>query len=1124
MPNFFINRPVFAWVIAILICLFGIISVHSMGIDSYPDIAPPEVTVTANYPGASAQTMESTVTQVIEQQLTGIDNLLYFSSSSSSNGQTVITLTFATGTNPDIAQVQVQNKVTLAEPLLPTQVTQQGVVVAKASPDILMFVALQSSNPAIDAGRLSDILASQIQPNIGRVSGVGNTTLLGSEYAMRIWLDPDKLQSYGLSTTQVLNAVSGQNAQFAAGSLGADPAVRGQVFTATVTGDRLFSSLKQFQDIILVANSNGTSVKLSDVARISFGSQTYGFAPVYNGKPAGGLAVFLLPGANALSVAKAVKAEMAVLARDLPQGVTWSVPYDTTPFITASIIDVIRTLVEAIVLVFFVMLIFLQNLRATIIPTLVIPVALLGTFIGLSALHYTLNQLTLFGMVLAIGIVVDDAIVVIENVERIMTEEKLEPRAATRKAMGQITGAIIAITVVLSAVFIPSALQPGATGIIYAQFALTIAVSMGFSAFLAMSFTPSLCAAILRPEHENKKSAIYRWFNRTFDWTSKKYVGHAARAVTHAPRWMMVFVLVVVLTGFLYTKLPTSFVPDEDQGFVLALINLPPGSTLQRTNHVMGEVRNTLLNSAVGKDIVGIFQPEGFSFVGTSENVGMSFIKLADWDKRSATAMQLIPKINGILHGISDAQIFAVNLPTIRGLSQFGGIDMYLQARAGQSREELGEAQRTLLAAATKSPALFGIRPNSLPSAPQLDVAVDRTQAEAMGLSLTDVYDTLEMQLAPFYVNQFTYGGRVKRVYIQADAPFRMDIDALQHLYTPSLFTNSTGTSTIASQSSAGTTTSSNGFTTPADPSPANTSIAPYNMVPLSSVVNARWTFGPAVLPRYNGYSAIEIVGNSAPGYSTGQAIDVLQHIVDNQLPTGFAADWTGQSFQELLSGSSATTLLMLSILVVFLCLAALYESWSIPAAVLLVVPLGMLGMLVFCLSFGVPNDIYFKIGLVTVIGLAAKNAILIVEFAVEGQQSGMTLRDAVLTAARLRLRPILMTSAAFILGVFPLVVSSGAGASSRHEIGTGVIGGMLFATAFGLLLIPVFYVVVRQLLGDKLDEVSKKMPHHDGGEDGHDPHDGGTPGGGNGHGGGEGGGPGSGPGGASPAGEGTPA
>ncbi|NPT44683.1 efflux RND transporter permease subunit [Paraburkholderia sp. 1N] len=1120
MPSFFINRPVFAWVIAILISLFGIISVHGMGIDSYPEIAPPEVTVTAQYPGASAQTMESTVTQVIEQQLTGIDNLLYFSSNSSSNGQTQIILTFATGTNPDIAQVQVQNKVTLAQPLLPSQVTQQGVVVAKASPDILMFVALQSDNPAIDAGRLSDILASQIQPNIGRVNGVGNTTLLGSEYAVRIWLDPDKLQSYGLSTTQVLNAVSSQNAQFAAGSLGADPAVRGQVFTANVTGDSLFSSLKQFQDIIIVANSNGTTVKLSDVARISFGSQTYGFAPVYNGKAAGGMAIFLLPGANALAVAKAVKAEMATLARDLPEGVTWSVPYDTTPFITASIVDVIRTLIEAIVLVFFVMLIFLQNLRATIIPTLVIPVALLGTFIGLSALHYTLNQLTLFGMVLAIGIVVDDAIVVIENVERIMSEEHLEPRAATRKAMGQITGAIVAITVVLSAVFIPSALQPGATGIIYAQFALTIAVSMGFSAFLALSFTPSLCAAILRPEHAENKSAVYRWFNRSFDWTSKKYLGHAGSAVHHAPRWMIVFVLVVVLTGFLYTKLPTSFVPDEDQGFVLALINLPPGSTLQRTDHVMAEVRDKLEHSAVGKEIVGIFQPEGFSFVGTSENVGMSFIKLADWNKRHDTAMKLIPQINQILHTIPDAQIFAVNLPTIRGLSQFGGIDMYLQARAGQSRAELGQATATLLGNASKNPVLFGIRPNSLPSAPQLDVAVDRTQAEAMGLSLTDVYDTLEMELAPFYVNQFTYGGRVKRVYIQADAPYRMGLDALQHLYTPSLFTTGSSTSTAASQLSANSATASNGFATPVDPSPANPSISPYNMVPLSSVVNARWSFGPTVLPRYNGYSAIEVVGNSAAGYSTGQAIDVLQNIVDHQLPVGFAADWTGQSFQELLSGSSAVTLLMLSILVVFLCLAALYESWSIPAAVLLVVPLGMLGMLAFCLSFGVPNDIYFKIGLVTVIGLAAKNAILIVEFAVEGQQRGMTLRDAVLTAARLRLRPILMTSMAFILGVFPLVVSSGAGAASRHEIGTGVIGGMLFATFFGLLLIPVFYVVVRRLLGDELDDVSHKMRHRDG-EDGgaHGEQDGGTPGGDGGHDGG-----GTGGGGASSAGEGTPA
>ncbi len=1082
MPSFFIDRPVFAWVIAILISLFGSIAVRTMGIDSYPDIAPPQVTVTAQYPGASAQTMESTVTQVIEQQLTGIDNLLYFSSTSSSNGQTQIILTFATGTNPDIAQVQVQNKVTLAEPLLPSQVTQQGVIVAKSSPDILLFIALQSNNPAIDAGRLSDILASQIQPVIGRVTGVGNTTLLGSEYAMRIWLDPDKLQSYGLSTTQVLNAVNGQNAQFAAGSLGADPAVKGQVFTATVSGDRLFSSLQQFRDIIVMSNNNGTTVRLSDVARVSFGSQTYGQAPRYNGKPAGGMAVFLLPGANALTVEKAVKATMDTLARDLPEGVSWSVPYDTTPFITASITDVIRTLIEAILLVFFVMLVFLQNLRATIIPTLVIPVALLGTFIGLAALHYTLNQLTLFGMVLAIGIVVDDAIVVIENVERIMTEEHLSPREATRKAMKQITGAIVAITVVLSAVFVPSALQTGATGIIYAQFALTIAVSMGFSAFLAMSFTPSLCAAILRPEHQVKKNAFYRWFDRTFEWTTTHYLSHAGKAVRHAPRWMAVFVVVVILTGFLYTRLPTSFVPDEDQGFALALVNLPPGSTLERTNHVMGELRDKLTNSPLGKDIVGIFQPEGFSFVGTSENVGMSFIKLSDWDRRSQTAMKLIPQMNRILSSITDAQIFVVNLPTIRGLSQFGGVDMYLQARAGQSRAELGEAQRTLLASASKSPVLFGIRPNSLPNSPQLEIAVDRTQAQAMGLSLTDVYQTLEMELAPFYIDQFTYGGRVKRVYIQADAPFRMSLDAFQHLYTPSLFP---ANSASASKSTTGTAVGSNGFVTAVDPSPANTSIAPYNMVPLSSVVNAKWAFGPTVLPRYNGYSSIEIVGNSAPGYSTGQAIDTLNNIVNHELPRGFAADWTGQSYQELLSGSSATTLMALSIVVVFLCLAALYESWSIPVSVLLVVPLGLLGMLAFCLSFGVPNDIYFKIGLVTVIGLAAKNAILIVEFAVEGQQNGMTLRDAVLTAARLRLRPILMTSMAFILGVFPLVISSGAGAASRHEIGTGVIGGMLFATFLGLLLIPVFYVVVRRLLGDKLDEVSHKMPHHGDGHGG---------------------------------------
>jgi len=1066
MPSFFIDRPIFAWVVAILISLGGIIAMLNLGIDSYPDIAPPQVTISANYPGASAATMESTVTQVIEQQLTGIDNLLYFSSSSNSSGSSTITLTFATGTNPDIAQVQVQNKVTLSQPLLPSSVTQQGVVVAKASPDILMFIGLTSDNSSIDAARLADIIASQIQPVISRVNGIGNTFELGSEYAVRIWLNPDKLQGYGLSASQVLSAVSAQNAQFAAGSLGADPSTKGQEFTATVAADTLFSSLQQFRNIIVLANSDGTVVRLSDVARITFGPQSYGSAAIYKGKPAGGLGLFLLPGANALSVAQAVKAQMAVLAKDLPAGVEWDVPYDTTPFIIASITDVVHTLLEAIVLVFLVMLIFLQNIRATIIPTLVIPVALLGTFIGLYVMHYSLNQLTLFGMVLAIGIVVDDAIVVIENVERIMSEEHLEPKPAARKAMGQITGAIVAITVVLTAVFVPSALQPGATGIVYAQFALTIAMSMAFSAFLALSFTPALCASLLKSTHNEKKNFAFTWFNKTFDWVTRTYHGHVGSAVRHAPRWMLAFALVTVLAGFLYTRIPTSFVPDEDQGFMLAVVSLPPGATLQRTDQVMTEIRNKLEHSPIGKDIVAIFQPEGFSFVGNAENVGMAFIKLAPWDKRSQTAMQLIPQANGILHSITGAQIFVVNLPTIRGLSQFGGVDMYLQARAGQSRGELAQAMGTLLAKAGKDPTLYGIRPNSLPEAPQLHMSVDRVQAQAMGLSLTDVYSALQLLLAPNYINQFTYGGRIKRVYMQADAPYRMGLDALQHIYTPS------GISSAAS-----TTTNASGYLTQVNPSVSNNSISPYNMVPLSSVVKAEWGMGPVSLPRYNGYSAVEIVGNSAPGYSTGQAMQALQNIIDKDLPGGFASDWTGQSYQEVLAGNSATVLLLMSILVVFLCLSALYESWSIPLAVLLVVPLGLLGMVVFCLLTGMPNDIYFKIGLVTVMGLAAKNAILIVEFAVEQQAAGKPLLEAVLTAARLRLRPILMTSMAFILGVLPLVLSTGAGAVSRHEIGTGVIGGMIFATFLGLLLIPVFYVVVRRMLGDKLEGDTPPAP-----------------------------------------------
>ncbi|UPG90517.1 multidrug efflux RND transporter permease subunit [Luteibacter aegosomaticola] len=1055
MPSFFIDRPVFAWVVAILITLCGTISLLNMGIESYPNIAPPQVVVTANFPGAGADTTEKTVTQVIEQQLTGIDHLLYFSSQSSSSGQAQITLTFETGTDPDIAQVQVQNKVSLATPRLPAEVTQQGVVVAKSNPDFLLFVALTSDNPAINFQRLNDIVASQVLDQVARIPGVGNTRQLGAEYAMRVWLNPDKLRGYGLSATDLQNALSTQNVQFAAGSIGTDPAVDGQGFSATVSAEGRFNTADQFANIILRANNDGTTVRLKDVARVELGSQLNGFATSYNGKPTGAFGVQLLPGANALDVAGAVRAKMAELAKSFPEGVTWFEPYETTKFVTLSIEEVVHTLVEAIILVFLVMLLFLQNFRATLIPTLVIPVALLGTFLGLSPLGFTINQLTLFGMVLAIGIVVDDAIVVIENVERIMTEEHLPPKEATRKAMGQITGAVVAITVVLAAVFVPSALQPGASGIIYKQFALTIAVSMGFSAFLALSFTPALCATILK-HTPPKKNIVYRKFNDFFDWTTHTYSGHIGSAIRHAPRWMMVFVLLCVLCGFLFTKLPTSFVPEEDQGYALAIVQLPPGASLQRTERVMKDIRGVMLKDPA---VEGVFQISGFSFLGIGENVGMSFVRLKDWSQRSETAPEFIQQMNGKLKVVRDATIFVVNLPTIRGLSQFGGIDMYLQARAGQSRDELTQARNTVLGEAAKNPALVAVRPNTLEDSPLMQLAVDRTQAQTLGLSVSDIYTAIQLTLAPVYINDFQYGGRVKRVMVQADAPYRMGTDAFNHIYTPSTL-SSASTTTTSGVASASTGTDS-------------------RMIPLSTVVHATWQNASPSLTRYNGYSAVEIVGNNAPGYSTGQAMDIVGGIVNDKLPPSFGYDWSGQSYQEILAGNSATMLMVLSIVIVFLCLAALYESWSIPVAVLLVVPLGMLGTVVSTMLRGLPNDIFFKIGLITVIGLAAKNAILIVEFAVEQQQSGKTLREATIEAARQRLRPILMTSLAFMLGVMPLAISTGAGANSRHAIGTGVMGGMVFATVLGLLLIPVFYIVVRRLLGDKLDEVSRSMPHH---------------------------------------------
>ncbi|CAB1276414.1 multidrug efflux RND transporter permease subunit [Candidatus Nitrosacidococcus tergens] len=1045
MPNFFIDRPIFAWVISILISIAGVLAILNLGIESYPNIAPPKVVVTARYNGASASTTEKNVTQVIEQELVGIDHLLYFQSESSSNGEASITLTFEVGTNPDIAQVQVQNKVTIATPRLPDQVAREGITVVKSNPDFLMFTALVSDNPSIDSDQLNDIVASRIVEQVGRISGVGNTRQLGSEYAMRVWIDPDKLRGYGLSPIEVRTAIEAQNVQFSAGSLGADPTEDSKL-NFIVSAEKRLDSPEQFENIILRADPNGTTVKLKDVAQISFGRQIYGMDTAWSDKPAAGLGIQLLPGANALEVGEKVRAKFDELAEDFPDGVRWFAPYDTIPFIKGSIEGVVHTLAEAVVLVFFVMLIFLQNFRATIIPTLVIPVSLFGTFIGLKILGFSINQLSLFGMVLAIGIVVDDAIVVIENVERIMTEEGLSPRDASRKAMKQIGGAVVAITVVLMAVFVPSAFQPGASGIIYKQFALTMVIAMAFSAFLALSFTPALCASFLKPTHgdKDKKNFIFRGFDFIFDKFTQLYIRYTDSSIKHTSRGMVIFSIIVLLVGLLYPRLPASFVPEEDQGFALVIVQLPPGASIKRTQKVMSEIYNIVKNE---EGFRGVFQITGYSFVGNGENVGMAFINLKDWSDRKVTARQFIDQTNMLLFGaIKDAQVFTVNLPTIRGLSQFGGIDLYLQARIGQPIEELLQAQNILLGKANQSPALFGVRPNTLDPSPQLQLKVDRIQAESMGLSVADIYNTIGLVLAPVYINDFNYAGRVKRVYVQAAEPFRMNPEeALQHVYMPSTQMDS-------------------------DNVP--------EMIPLANVVGEEWEFLLPKLSRYNGYSAIEIVGEPATGHASGEAMDEIEKIINDDLPKGFGLEWTGQSYQEIIAGKAALLLIGLSIVIVFLALAALYESWSIPASVLLVVPLGLLGAVVFTMLRHMPNDLYFKIGMITVIGLAAKNAILIVEFAVEAQHAGRTLRDAVVESARLRLRPIVMTSIAFIGGVLPLVVSTGAGANARNAVGTGVMGGMLFATFFGVLLIPVFYTFVRRMLGDKLDEVSTKMSH----------------------------------------------
>jgi len=1042
MPQFFIDRPVFAWVIAIIITLGGVFAIRGLPAEAYPDVAPPQVSISATYPGANADVVERTVIQVIEQQLTGIDNLMYFSSSSSNSGGS-ITLYFESGTNPDTAAVQTQNRVTLAEPRLPREVVLQGLQVAKVNSGFLMAVSLRSKDNSVPSDVLNNIVAAQVLDPISRIPGVGQTQQFGAEYSMRIWLNPDKLRSFRMSAADVLARVRGQNVQFATGSLGEQPAVEGQQVVASVSAEAQFSSKEEFENVILRTEPNGTSVRLKDVARVELGLNTYSFDVRLDNQPVAGFGVLLSPGANALEVAKQVKIRMDELAPSFPAGVEWFLPFDATIFINAAIHEVVVTLLIAVFLVFIVMLVFLQSFRATLIPTLVVPVALMGAFIGMSVFGFSINQLTLFGMVLAIGIVVDDAIVVIESVERIMREEHLPPKEATRKAMTQITNPIIAISVVLAAVFIPSALQSGSVGMIYQQFAMTIAISMGFSAFLALSLTPALCGTILRPEHL-KENRFFKLFNRSYDRTQKSYVRSVKFSLRHQRFWIA-GAAVLIVAGFfvLIFRLPGSFVPEEDQGFTIGMVMMPPGTAQPRTREFMKSVSEQLrTNDAVDS----VFEVTGFSFIGSGESVGMFFIKLKDYKARKTTATEFNQWAFGMGMSQKDGMALFFNFPTIPGLGNFGGFEFWLEDRKAAGRPALYGALGALMGAAGKSSVVTGVQPNELPPAPQLNLSLDREQAQSMGLAISDVYSAVQLMLAPVFVNDFIFEGRVLRVTMQADAPYRMNEESLQRFYLPA-GTMGTNASAFAGDNSSD------------------------GMVPLSSVLRSNWVVAAPSQSRFNGFPAIQLNGGPKldEGKSTGEAMAEMERIVREDLPPGLGYDWAGQSYQERLSGAEAPMLFALSILVVFLCLAALYESWATPIAVLLVVPVGIIGSVFAAKAAGMPNDVFFKVGLITIIGLAAKNAILIVEFAIEEQKRGKALYESIIEASRLRLRPILMTSFAFILGVLPLVFATGAGANARRALGTGVVGGMLSAAILGVLLAPIFFVAIRRMVGDKL-------------------------------------------------------
>ncbi|ENZ80499.1 efflux RND transporter permease subunit [Caulobacter vibrioides] len=1033
LSRFFIDRPIFAWVIAIVIMLAGALAIRTLPVAQYPDIALPQVSITAVYPGASAKTVEDSVTQVIEQKMKGLDGLEYMSSTSDSSGTATITLTFKAGANIDIAQVQVQNKLQTATALLPQEVQQQGLTVAKAARNFMMVVGLYSEDPKTTNTDLADYLASNIQDPLSRIDGVGDMQLFGAQYAMRIWLDPQKLASFGLTPADVANAIKAQNAQVSAGQLGGAPNLPGTGLNATITAQSRLQTPEQFRAIILKNSTGGATVRLGDVARVELGAENYVSVAKFNGHPAAGLAVKLAPGANALNTAKAVKAKMAQLEKNFPASYKYVVPYDSTPFVKLSIEEVVKTLIEAIVLVFIVMFLFLQNWRATLIPTIAVPVVLLGTFGVLAAFGYSINTLTMFGLVLAIGLLVDDAIVVVENVERVMSEEGLSPVEATRKSMNEITGALIGIALVLAAVFVPMAFFGGSQGVIYRQFSITIVSAMALSVVVALVLTPALCATLLKPiekGHHDEKTGFFGWFNRSFNDLSSRYQGSVRGILGKSGRYMAVYAAIIVAMGLLFVRLPSAFLPDEDQGIMITLVQLPAGAPEEKTLAVLDKVREHFL---VGEKnaVQSVFTVSGFSFAGAGQNAGLAFVRLKDFDHRKAgplKAQAVAGRAMAAFSQIRDAMVFAVIPPAVPELGTSSGFDFQLQDISGVGHDTLMQARNMMLGMASKDPNLVGVRPNGQDDTPQLKIEVDQAKAGAMGLTTADINSALSSAWGGTYVNDFIDRGRVKKVYMQADAPYRMTPEDLNRWYVR----NSSG-----------------------------------QMVAFPAFATASWTYGSPRLERYNGLSSMNIQGAPAPGKSSGQAMDAMEKLAA-KLPPGIGFEWTGLSAQERESGNQAPALYAISILVVFLLLAALYESWSIPLAVIMVIPLGVVGALLATFARGLSNDIYFQVGLLTTMGLASKNAILIVEFAKDLYEKGLSLIDATLEAVRIRLRPIIMTSLAFVFGVLPLAISNGAGSGAQHAIGTGVIGGMLSATLLAIFFVPLFFVVVEKVFKPK--------------------------------------------------------